>query len=59
MELERAEYLEQAKVKDKGNGFYGRAFKSLSKNCLTINVPRTRTGEFSPTECEKTIKESS
>ena len=52
MELERGEYLDQIKIKDKGNGFYGRAFKSLSKNCLTINVPRTRTGEFSPNTLE-------
>jgi len=52
MELERGEYLDQAKIKDKGNGFYGRALKSFSKNCLTINVPRTRTGEFSPNTLE-------
>lgn len=50
MEMERGEYLEQAQ--DKGNGFYGRAFNSLSKNCLRINVPRTRTGEFSPNTLE-------
>lgn len=60
MEVERGEYLEKVKgkgknnneIKDKGNGFYGRAFKSLSKNCLTINVPRTRTGDFSPDTLE-------
>ena len=56
MEIERGEYLEQAKdpesVKDKGNGFYGRAFNSLSKNCLKIHVPRTRTGDFSPDTLE-------
>ena len=54
MEMERGEYLEQAntKGKDKGNGFYGRAFNSLNKNCLKINVPRTRTGEFSPNTLE-------
>ena len=50
MEMERGEYLEQAK--DKGNGFYGRAFNSLSRNCLKINVPRTRTGDFSPNTLE-------
>ena len=50
MEMERGEYLEQAN--DKGNGFYGRAFNSLSKNCLKISVPRTRTGEFSPNTLE-------
>lgn len=52
MEIERGEYLEQAKRNDKGNGFYGRAFNSLSKNCLKINVPRTRTGAFSPDTLE-------
>lgn len=56
MEIERGEYLEQAKnpgnEKDKGNGFYGRAFNSLSKNCLRIHVPRTRTGEFCPDTLE-------
>ena len=58
MEMERGEYLEQAKNpesvkdKDKGNGFYERAFNSLSRNCLRIHVPRTRTGEFSPDTLE-------
>lgn len=56
MEIERGEYLEGAKneenKKDKGNGFYGRAFNSLSKNCLRIHVPRTRTGGFSPDTLE-------
>jgi len=56
MELERGEYLEQAtreaKGQDKGNGFYGRAFNSLNKNCLRINVPRTRTGQWSPDTLE-------
>ena len=39
MEMERGEYLEQAKTnnkEEKGNGFYGRALNSLSKNCLRI-----------------------
>ena len=51
MELERDEYLHNFKesgFKDKGNGSYPRSFKSLSKNSLLINVPRTRTGEFKP-----------
>lgn len=52
MMIEREEYLNQAKINDKGNGFYGRAFKALTKNCLTINVPRTRTGEFNPNALE-------
>ena len=50
MEIERGEYLDLAK--DKGNGFYGRAFNSLSKNCLKIHVPRTRNGDFSPNTLE-------
>ncbi len=52
MTVERNEYLEKAKGADKGNGFYLRAFKSLSKNCLAINVPRTRTGVFTPNMLE-------
>lgn len=51
MELERDEYLQNFKelgFNDKGNGSYPRSFKSLSKNSLLINVPRTRTGEFKP-----------
>ena len=50
MQMEREDYLEQAQ--DKGNGFYGRAFNSLNKNCLKIHVPRTRTGDFSPNTLE-------
>jgi putative transposase len=46
MLLERANYLEQNE--DFGNGTYLRAFNSLSKNSLKINVPRTRTGNFHP-----------
>lgn len=52
MELERGEYLDKANGDDKGNGFYGRAFKSLSRNCLTISVPRTRNGDFNPATLE-------
>lgn len=52
MDIERSEYLIRAEGSDKGNGYYSRAFKSLSKNCLAINVPRTRTGEFSPNTLE-------
>ena len=48
MTIERGEYLKKAGGGDKGNGFYLRAFKSLSKNCLAINIPRTRTGLFTP-----------
>jgi len=33
---------------DKANGVYNRSFKSLSKNHLTINIPRSRTGNFKP-----------
>jgi putative transposase len=55
MEMEREEYLEQAKSEnkeEKGNGFYGKAFNSLSKNCLRIHVPRSRSGDFSPNTLE-------
>jgi len=48
MTVERNEYLEKAKGNDKGNGFYTRAYKSLTKNCLAINIPRTRIGTFTP-----------
>ena len=51
MSIERNEYLDTAD-KDKGNGSYGRAFKTLSKNGLVINVPRTRGGLFSPAALE-------
>ncbi len=52
MTVERGEYLEKSRNGDKGNGFYTRAFKSLTRNCLTINIPRTRTGIFSPDTLE-------
>ncbi len=48
MTVERNEYLKKARTGDKGNGFYLRAFKSFSQDCLTINVPRTRKGVFTP-----------
>lgn len=51
MTVERSEYL-NCEDKDKGNGSYERAFKSLSKNGLMINVPRTRGGLFSPAALE-------
>lgn len=51
MGIERNEYLNDAE-KDKGNGSYERAFKTLSKNGLVINVPRTRGGLFSPAALE-------
>ena len=51
MQVERVEYLEEAQ-KDKGNGFYERSLKSLSKNCLMVNVPRTRENNFAPATLE-------
>ena len=52
MFLERDEYLATLKksgeIKDKGNGTYPRSFKSLSRNALVINIPRTRYTEFKP-----------
>lgn len=51
MGIERNEYLNNIEM-DKGNGSYERAFKTLSKNGLMINVPRTRGGLFSPAALE-------
>lgn len=51
MGIERNEYLNEVE-KDKGNGSYERAFKTLSKNGLVINIPRTRGGLFSPAALE-------
>ena len=57
MLIERDQYLSNLKslrkkdnnVKyDKANGAYKRSFKSLSENNLTINIPRSRSGEFRP-----------
>jgi transposase-like protein len=51
MHLERDEHLAKLKEstsKDKGNGTYPRSFKSLSRNSLMINIPRTRYGDFKP-----------
>jgi len=54
MLIERDEYLEDINKtkKDKGNGSYGRAMNSLSKNALLVHIPRTRTGLFSPATLE-------
>ena len=49
--LERDEYLQNLKtsgVQDKGNGHYPRSFKSLSKNSIIINIPRTKYTDFKP-----------
>ncbi len=54
MNIERDEYIEKVndpKV-DKGNGYYGRALSSFSKNSLAVFVPRTRSGLFSPVTLE-------
>ena len=51
MQVERGEYLEKAQ-EDKGNGFYERSFKSMTKNCLLVNVPRTRENDFQPATLE-------
>lgn len=52
MDVERSEYLVRSTGSDKGNGYYSRALKSLSKNCLAVNIPRTRSGNFSPNAIE-------
>lgn len=51
MYMERDEYLAQLKAQgetNKANGTYPRSFKSLSRNSLIINVPRTRNSDFKP-----------
>jgi transposase-like protein len=49
MLLEREEYLKSVHGnEDIGNGVYLRNFKSLRKNSLQIQVPRTRNGTFKP-----------
>ena len=54
MGMERNEYLEKMtdSEKDKGNGYYGRAMKTLSSNSLMVHIPRTRVGLFSPATLE-------
>ena len=54
MNIERDDYLETINDprRDKGNGYYGRALKTLSKNSLVVNIPRTRAGLFSPATLE-------
>ena len=55
MLFERSEYLEQLKkdgVRDKGNGTYPRVFKSLSRNSMIVNIPRTRYTDFKPLALE-------
>ena len=53
MHLERDEYLAKIDHPDeKGNGHYQRAFRSLRRNQLTINIPRSRSGHFSPLTLE-------
>ena len=51
MFLEREEHIQNMKeigTQEKGNGSYPRAFKSLSRNSLVINIPRTRYTVFKP-----------
>lgn len=53
MKIERSEYLQKAKdPKEKGNGYYERSFKSLRRNSMLINIPRTREKTFSPMTLE-------
>lgn len=49
--IERKEYLDVNR-EDKGNGYYSRAFNSIKNNSLLVNVPRTRSGGFTPTAIE-------
>jgi putative transposase len=47
LKIERKEYLDKEE-KDKGNGFYPRAFQGLSRESLQLRIPRSRTGSFKP-----------
>ena len=49
MLLEREEYLKNHDGKqDSANGSYPRSFKSLCRNGMQINIPRSRNGHFKP-----------
>lgn len=53
MLLEREEYLKSHEgANDSANGAYIRNFKSLRKNSMQINIPRSRNGEFKPLTLE-------
>ena len=53
MLLEREEYLKSHEgQKDSANGTYTRNFKSLRRNSMQINIPRSRKGEFQPLALE-------
>lgn len=53
MEIERNEYLRLTEDQsEKGNGHYNRAFKSLRRNSMMINIPRTRNSNFTPLTLE-------
>ncbi len=53
MLLERGEYLKGYEGKsDSANGSYPRTFKSLRKNSMQINIPRSRNGQFKPITLE-------
>ena len=49
MLLARSAYLKSHEGKqDSGNGSYPRSFRSLSRNGMQINIPRSRNGHFKP-----------
>lgn len=54
MNIERGEHLETINdpEADKGNGGYQRRLNTFSRNSLMVNVPRTRSGLFSPVTLE-------
>ncbi len=53
MEIERNEYLKLTEdPNEKGNGYYTRAFRSLRRNSMMINIPRTRNSNFTPLTLE-------
>lgn len=51
MDMDRRDYLNELHMsgcRDKGNGSYARSFKSLSRNSMIINIPRTRNSVYKP-----------
>ncbi|MDX2050072.1 MAG: IS256 family transposase [Rickettsiaceae bacterium] len=44
--------LKKDGVREKGNGTYPRSFKSLARNSMIINIPRTRYTDFKPLTIE-------
>jgi putative transposase len=51
MQIDREHHIDELRdngISDKSNGFYSRNFRSLSRNSMKINIPRTRYTDFKP-----------